>query len=468
MAAAAQVAPVIGEARLVHRFIAPAQEKLWALARNLWWSWDQDSGSLFQDLEPARWSELNHNPISLLQETPLAQIEKRAGEMALHSRINYAYRRQREYLEADQTWAATHASVLRPRPVGYFSAEFGLHESFPIYSGGLGVLAGDHIKSASDLGVPLVGIGLFYGQGYFRQRLDRNGWQREEYLSSDTTQTADGAGHRRERRARDGAARHPGRRHCRQGVARPRRTLRPAAARLERGRQHAGGPGPDRPPLRRRRPRAHPPRAAAGRRRLQGAARHGHHALGAAPQRRPQRLRRARSHPHPHDRGRDRLPPGGVARGPRGGLHHAHAGAGRPRPLPREPHRGAPRAAARSARHLAARAHGARPREPAQSARRVLHDRAGAEAVAARQRRVGAARRGLTRDVDRPLSRTERGSGADRPHHQRRARADVAGAADVAALRPPSRARMASAAAARPRSGKASRASTTASSGRPT
>ena len=72
--------------------------------------------------------------------------------------------------------------MLRPRPVGYFSAEFGLHESFPIYSGGLGVLAGDHIKSASDLGLPLVGIGLFYGQGYFRQRLDRNGWQREEYL----------------------------------------------------------------------------------------------------------------------------------------------------------------------------------------------------------------------------------------------------------------------------------------------
>jgi starch phosphorylase len=188
VAAATQMAPIIGEARVVHRFIAPAQEKLWALARNLWWSWDLDSGSLFQDLDPTRWSELNHNPLSLLSETPLAQVEKRAAEMALHSRINYAYRRQREYLEADQTWAATHAGVLRPRPVAYFSAEFGLHESFPIYSGGLGVLAGDHIKSASDLGLPLVGIGLFYGQGYFRQRLDRNGWQGEEYLNSDTNQ----------------------------------------------------------------------------------------------------------------------------------------------------------------------------------------------------------------------------------------------------------------------------------------
>ncbi len=106
----------------------------------------------------------------------------------LHSRINYAYRRQREYLEADRTWGARHAGVLRPRPVAYFSAEFGLHESIPIYSGGLGVLAGDHIKSASDLDIPLVGVGLFYGQGYFRQRLDPNGWQQEEYLETDVNQ----------------------------------------------------------------------------------------------------------------------------------------------------------------------------------------------------------------------------------------------------------------------------------------
>lgn len=186
-AAAAQVAPVIREARMVHRFIAPVQEKLWALARNLWWSWDQDSGSLFQDLDPPRWRASNHNPLCLVAGMSLAQIEQRAGDLALHGRIDYAYRRLREYLSVDHTWAATHAGVLRPRPVAYFSAEFGLHESFPIYSGGLGVLAGDHIKSASDLGLPLIGIGLFYGQGYFRQRLDRDEWQREEYLVTDVT-----------------------------------------------------------------------------------------------------------------------------------------------------------------------------------------------------------------------------------------------------------------------------------------
>ena len=188
MAAAGQLAPVINEARTLARFIAPAQERLWALARNLWWSWDSDTNGLFRDIDPVRWRELNHNPISLLSEIPLPKLEQRLGEQVLHGRINYAYRRLQEYLQDDHTWGAANAGVLRPSPVGYFSAEFGLHESLPIYSGGLGVLAGDHIKSASDLGIPLVGVGLFYAQGYFRQRLDGSGWQQEEYLSTDVNQ----------------------------------------------------------------------------------------------------------------------------------------------------------------------------------------------------------------------------------------------------------------------------------------
>jgi starch phosphorylase len=186
--AAAQVAAVVSEARTLDRFIAPAQERLWSLARNLWWSWDQDSSSIFRDLDPARWRSLNHNPLALLAEFPLSKLESRANELVLHGRINYAFRRMQEYLASDNTWGSTYAGVLRPRPVAYFSAEFGLHESFPIYSGGLGVLAGDHIKSASDLGIPLFGIGLFYGQGYFRQYLDAHGWQQEEYLPTDTNQ----------------------------------------------------------------------------------------------------------------------------------------------------------------------------------------------------------------------------------------------------------------------------------------
>ncbi|HMJ62070.1 MAG TPA: alpha-glucan family phosphorylase, partial [Bryobacteraceae bacterium] len=183
--AAAQVAPIVSQARTLDRFIAPSQERLWCLARNLWWSWDHDCTSLFHDLDPVRWAELNQNPVALLSEMPLATIERRASELLLDSRINYAYRRQQEYLQASHTWGANHAGVLRPRPVAYFSAEIGVHESLPIYSGGLGVLAGDHIKSASDLDIPLIGIGLFYGQGYFRQYLDKSGWQQEEYLPTD-------------------------------------------------------------------------------------------------------------------------------------------------------------------------------------------------------------------------------------------------------------------------------------------
>ena len=186
--AANEVAPVISEARTLDRFIAPVQERLWALARNLWWSWDRACTSLFHDLSPTRWRHLNQNPISMLKEIPLGELERRATELGLHSRINHCYRRHQEYLHADRTWGAANAGVLRPRPVAYFSAEFGLHESLPIYSGGLGVLAGDHIKSASDLDIPLVGVGLFYGQGYFLQRLDQSGWQCEEYLQTDVNQ----------------------------------------------------------------------------------------------------------------------------------------------------------------------------------------------------------------------------------------------------------------------------------------
>lgn len=185
--AGSEIAPVVCEARTLDRFLAPVQERLWTLARNIAWSWDPECVALFRDLNPTRWRELNQNPIALLTETPLHELEQRATQLGLHSRINYCFRRQREYLSEENTWGTINAGVLRPRPVAYFSAEFGLHESIPIYSGGLGVLAGDHIKSASDLDIPLIGVGLFYGQGYFLQRLNSDGWQREEYVHTDVT-----------------------------------------------------------------------------------------------------------------------------------------------------------------------------------------------------------------------------------------------------------------------------------------
>jgi len=160
-------------------------EKCNALARNLWWSWHPEVVNLFRDLDPIRWRQLDHNPIALLKEFTPERLEMRAAEMVLYSRINQAYRRLKDYLaNVTSTWAATHAGVLGARPVAYFSAEFGIHESIPIYSGGLGVLSGDHIKSASGLGVPLVAVGLFYDQGYFKQQLNAEGWQEEEYLDT--------------------------------------------------------------------------------------------------------------------------------------------------------------------------------------------------------------------------------------------------------------------------------------------
>ncbi len=158
--------------------------KLWALARNLWWSWHPECDQLFRDIDPIRWRQLDHNPIALLREFTPDRLALRANELVLHSRINYAHRRLKEYLESTNTWAAAEAGVLGAQPVAYFSAEFGIHESIPIYSGGLGVLAGDHIKSASGLGVPLVAVGLYYSQGYFRQYLDDNGYQKEDYLET--------------------------------------------------------------------------------------------------------------------------------------------------------------------------------------------------------------------------------------------------------------------------------------------
>jgi starch phosphorylase len=160
-------------------------ERLRALAQNLWWTWHPEVISLFTDLDPHLWRQVDHNPISFLNQMTPEQIEERAAELVLHSRINYAFRRLNEYVEKDKTWGAMHCGNLCNRPVVYFSAEFGLHESVPIYSGGLGILAGDHLKSASDLGIPLIGIGLLYHQGYFSQRLNKDGLQEEDYANLD-------------------------------------------------------------------------------------------------------------------------------------------------------------------------------------------------------------------------------------------------------------------------------------------
>jgi starch phosphorylase len=158
------------------------------LARNLWWTWQPEVIALFRDLDSDLWRQTNHNPIAFLSRMSQEELEQRALDLALEARVNYAFRRLHEYLHQEQTWGDIHCGTLRVQPVAYFSAEFGLHESFPIYSGGLGILAGDHLKTASDLGIPLVGVGLFYAQGYFNQHLDSVGLQQESYFETDLAQ----------------------------------------------------------------------------------------------------------------------------------------------------------------------------------------------------------------------------------------------------------------------------------------
>lgn len=163
------------------------RERLTQLALNLWWTWHPEVGELFRDLDGAAWRDTNHNPIAVLQRVSDETLAQRIEELSLESRVNFQYRRLQDYLTDDGTWCADHAARLRVGSIAYLSAEFGLHESLPLYSGGLGILAGDHLKSASDLGVPVVGVGLFYANGYFRQRVDEAGQQHEEYGTTDLT-----------------------------------------------------------------------------------------------------------------------------------------------------------------------------------------------------------------------------------------------------------------------------------------
>jgi glycogen phosphorylase len=155
--------------------------KLRELSRNLWWSWQPEIRSLFRELSPRIWSSVYHNPVALLRHMKAGEIERRVHSLEMQTRINQAHRRLSEYLRGGDAWGITNAGPLLARPVAYFSAEFGLHHSLPIYSGGLGVLAGDHLKSMSDLGVPVVGVGLLYNEGYVHQQIDAAGWQQDLY-----------------------------------------------------------------------------------------------------------------------------------------------------------------------------------------------------------------------------------------------------------------------------------------------
>src|SRR3954470_12124695 len=161
---------------------AALREALSAIAGNLWFSWLPGARQLFADLDSARFAELDHNPTALLAEVSDERLASALTEdyIARVGRVAAEFEQER----SRRTWWQRRQEDESFR-VAYFSCEFGLDESLPIYSGGLGVLAGDHLKSASDLGVPLVAVGLFYREGYFRQQLDAHDWQTERYPNND-------------------------------------------------------------------------------------------------------------------------------------------------------------------------------------------------------------------------------------------------------------------------------------------
>ena len=155
------------------------------LAYNLRWSWDHETIGLFRRLDRDLWEEAGHNPVLMLGSISQDRLHDAAQDEAFLAHMDRVAADLREYVGRSSTWyQKAHGPSSRPL-VAYFSMEFGLTECLPIYSGGLGILAGDHLKSASELGVPLVGVGLLYQKGYFRQYLTHEGWQQERYPVND-------------------------------------------------------------------------------------------------------------------------------------------------------------------------------------------------------------------------------------------------------------------------------------------
>lgn len=155
------------------------------LAYNLWWSWNHDARMLFKQLDLTRWRSTQHNPVQMIQEMGEEELKAAANDALFYRQYNKVLMAFDRDLSNGHTWYKKEFPSEEGLLIAYFSAEFGLHNSLPIYSGGLGILSGDHAKEASDLGIPFVGIGFMYPQGYFRQRLPSHGWQEAEYEQLD-------------------------------------------------------------------------------------------------------------------------------------------------------------------------------------------------------------------------------------------------------------------------------------------
>ncbi|MER6090370.1 alpha-glucan family phosphorylase [Streptomyces bluensis] len=163
----------------VRPVLPEALHPLSELARNLRWSWHAETRDLFQSVDPERWASCGGDPVRLLGGVSMDRLAELAEDRRFLRRLAAAADDLRDYMTGER-WYQTQSPGL-PAAVAYFSPEFGVTAALPQYSGGLGILAGDHLKAASDLGVPLIGVGLLYRHGYFRQTLSRDGWQQEHY-----------------------------------------------------------------------------------------------------------------------------------------------------------------------------------------------------------------------------------------------------------------------------------------------
>lgn len=155
------------------------------ISRNLWWSWTPEALALFSGLDKDLWETVGHNPVAVLANIDQAKLEAAAADSAYTKSYDKMYKEFKEYINPKTTRFATSFPKSTDKCIAYFSAEFGMHESLPIYSGGLGILSGDHLKTASDLGIPMVGVGLIYNHGYFIQSINQDGWQEASYKPLD-------------------------------------------------------------------------------------------------------------------------------------------------------------------------------------------------------------------------------------------------------------------------------------------
>lgn len=158
------------------------------ISKNLWWSWNSEAIDLYREIDLALWEKINRNPVRFLQEVSVRKLEEKLSDAEFMNRYDKVVKDFTHYLNTEDTWFNRECPDYKDEHIVYFSAEYGLHEVLPVYSGGLGVLSGDHCKSASCLGLPFTAIGLFYKQGYFDQHINADGWQETHFTTLNYSQ----------------------------------------------------------------------------------------------------------------------------------------------------------------------------------------------------------------------------------------------------------------------------------------